>query len=234
MFPGYFTGPLQTSIVGRAIQDGVLTDYMWDLVRARKSGAGDPLGAGKQQEVAARIRQLAAAHGDGSAVVVVDGELGPSQARLLEEALGADVGVVVVGETPYAEGYGDVGGPECGFCTLPQQEEKSLSLRPEDRAAIDAVCDAIVAQPGKHGIGFTGGPATGEQIRRRADGKPCLLELGGNNAVVLMEDAALDLALPSIVFGSVGTAGQRCTSTRRVRRYWTSQSNAWLARKAPT
>ena len=30
---------------------------------------------------------------------------------------GEDVGVVVVGETPYAEGYGDVGGPECGFCT---------------------------------------------------------------------------------------------------------------------
>jgi beta-glucosidase len=56
---------------------------------------------------------------------------------------GADVGVVVVGETPYAEGYGDVGGPECGFCTVPQQEEKSLRLRPEDRAAIDAVCDAI-------------------------------------------------------------------------------------------
>ncbi len=56
---------------------------------------------------------------------------------------GSDVGVVVVGETPYAEGYGDVGGPECGWCTLPQQEEKSLSLQPGDRAVIDKVCSAI-------------------------------------------------------------------------------------------
>ena len=56
---------------------------------------------------------------------------------------GADVGVVVVGETPYAEGYGDVGGPECGFCSPEQLEEKSLSLLPADKAVIDTVCDAI-------------------------------------------------------------------------------------------
>lgn len=56
---------------------------------------------------------------------------------------GADVGVVVVGETPYAEGYGDVGGPECGFCSPAQLEEKSLSLQPGDKAVIDKVCDAI-------------------------------------------------------------------------------------------
>ncbi|HYU05461.1 MAG TPA: glycoside hydrolase family 3 protein [Jatrophihabitantaceae bacterium] len=56
---------------------------------------------------------------------------------------GADVGVVVVGETPYAEGYGDVGGPECGWCSPPQQEEKSLSLQPGDKAVIDRVCKAI-------------------------------------------------------------------------------------------
>lgn len=56
---------------------------------------------------------------------------------------GSDVGVVVVGETPYSEGYGDVGGPECGWCTPAQQEEKSLSLQPGDRAVIDKVCDAI-------------------------------------------------------------------------------------------
>jgi beta-glucosidase len=56
---------------------------------------------------------------------------------------GADVGVVVVGETPYAEGFGDVGGPECGFCSPAQLEEKSLSLQPGDKAVIDKVCDAI-------------------------------------------------------------------------------------------
>ena len=47
---------------------------------------------------------------------------------------GQDVGIVVVGETPYAEGFGDVGGPECGFCTPAQLEEKSLSLQPGDQA----------------------------------------------------------------------------------------------------
>jgi beta-glucosidase len=56
---------------------------------------------------------------------------------------GQDVGIVVVGETPYAEGYGDVGGPECGFCTPAQLEEKSLSLLPADQQVIDEVCSAI-------------------------------------------------------------------------------------------
>jgi beta-glucosidase len=56
---------------------------------------------------------------------------------------GADVGVVVVGETPYAEGYGDIGGPECGFCTPEQLEEKSLSLLPGDQEVVDEVCSAI-------------------------------------------------------------------------------------------
>jgi beta-glucosidase len=56
---------------------------------------------------------------------------------------GADVGVVVVGESSYAEGYGDVGGPECGWCSPAQQEAKSLSLQPADKAVIDKVCSAI-------------------------------------------------------------------------------------------
>lgn len=44
----------------------------------------------------------------------------------------------------------------------------------------------------------------------------CLLELGGNNAIIVEPDADLELALRGILFGAVGTAGQRCTSTRRV------------------
>ena len=56
---------------------------------------------------------------------------------------GADVGVVVVGETPYAEGYGDVGGPVWPWGTPEQREPKSLSLQPGDRAVIDRVCGAI-------------------------------------------------------------------------------------------
>ena len=43
-----------------------------------------------------------------------------------------------------------------------------------------------------------------------------LLELGGNNGVIVLDDADLDLAVRAIVFGAVGTAGQRCTSTRRL------------------
>src|SRR6185369_14941225 len=43
-----------------------------------------------------------------------------------------------------------------------------------------------------------------------------ILELGGNNAIIVMDDADLDLAIRAIVFAAVGTAGQRCTSTRRL------------------
>jgi aldehyde dehydrogenase (NAD+) len=58
------------------------------------------------------------------------------------------------------------------------------------------------------------GRAIGERVARRFG--RTLLELGGNNAIVVLDDADLDLALRAIVFGAVGTAGQRCTSTRRV------------------
>ena len=43
-----------------------------------------------------------------------------------------------------------------------------------------------------------------------------LLELGGNNAIIVDEHANLELVVPAIVFGAVGTAGQRCTTTRRI------------------
>ncbi|HST67523.1 MAG TPA: glycoside hydrolase family 3 N-terminal domain-containing protein [Mycobacteriales bacterium] len=56
---------------------------------------------------------------------------------------GADVGVVVVGETPYSEGFGDVGAPSCNFCTPAQLEPKSLTLNPADSATVDRVCSAI-------------------------------------------------------------------------------------------
>lgn len=67
-------------------------------------------------------------------------------------------------------------------------------------------------------ISFTGSTAVGRGVGERLSNRmgKCLLELGGNNAIIVDEHANLDLAIPSIVFGSVGTAGQRCTSTRRV------------------
>ncbi len=58
------------------------------------------------------------------------------------------------------------------------------------------------------------GRSVGEVVAKRF-GKS-LLELGGNNGVIILKDADLNLALNSVVFGVVGTAGQRCTSTRRV------------------
>ncbi|MEL7187698.1 MAG: aldehyde dehydrogenase family protein [Pseudomonadota bacterium] len=67
-------------------------------------------------------------------------------------------------------------------------------------------------------LSFTGSCAVGGKVGERVASRmgKCLLELGGNNAIIVDEFANLDLAVPSIVFGSVGTAGQRCTSTRRV------------------
>ena len=58
------------------------------------------------------------------------------------------------------------------------------------------------------------GKHAGEVIAKRL-GK-YILELGGNNAIILTPDANLQMAIPAIVFGAVGTAGQRCTSTRRL------------------
>ncbi|MDO8349113.1 MAG: aldehyde dehydrogenase family protein, partial [Planctomycetota bacterium] len=54
----------------------------------------------------------------------------------------------------------------------------------------------------------------GERVARRMGRS--LLELGGNNAMIVDATADLKLAIPAIVFGAVGTAGQRCTSTRRL------------------
>ncbi|MBL8857513.1 MAG: aldehyde dehydrogenase family protein [Planctomycetes bacterium] len=67
-------------------------------------------------------------------------------------------------------------------------------------------------------VSFTGSSQVGRGVGARIAGRygRAILECGGNNAIVVMEDADLELALPAILFGAVGTAGQRCTSTRRV------------------
>jgi aldehyde dehydrogenase (NAD+) len=67
-------------------------------------------------------------------------------------------------------------------------------------------------------VSFTGSTAVGRKVGERVAKRlgKSLLELGGNNAIIVDEFANLDLAVPAIVFGAVGTAGQRCTSTRRV------------------
>ncbi len=67
-------------------------------------------------------------------------------------------------------------------------------------------------------VSFTGSTKVGRTVAQTVAGRlgRSILELGGNNAIVVAADADLDLATRGIVFGAVGTAGQRCTSTRRI------------------
>ncbi len=67
-------------------------------------------------------------------------------------------------------------------------------------------------------ISFTGSTVVGRMVGTKVAERmgKCLLELSGNNALIVDESANLNIALPSIVFGAVGTAGQRCTTTRRL------------------
>jgi len=69
---------------------------------------------------------------------------------------------------------------------------------------------ALVSATGSTRMGRAVGTAVAERMGRS------LLELGGNNAIIVSHHADLNIAIPAIVFGAVGTAGQRCTSTRRV------------------
>jgi aldehyde dehydrogenase (NAD+) len=67
-------------------------------------------------------------------------------------------------------------------------------------------------------ISFTGSTKTGRHVNELVANRlgKSLLELGGNNAIIVDDTADLDMAIPAIVFGAVGTAGQRCTTTRRL------------------
>ncbi len=67
-------------------------------------------------------------------------------------------------------------------------------------------------------ISMTGSTAVGKRVGERVGKRlgKTILELGGNNAVIVTPKANLNMALMSTVFGTVGTAGQRCTSTRRI------------------
>jgi aldehyde dehydrogenase (NAD+) len=68
----------------------------------------------------------------------------------------------------------------------------------------------LVSATGSTRMGKAVGAAVGGRLGRS------LLELGGNNAIIISKDADLDMTLIGCVFGAVGTAGQRCTSTRRL------------------
>ncbi len=82
----------------------------------------------------------------------------------------------------------------------------------------ETVGEALINDPRLPLISATGscrmGRHVGEAVAKRVGRS--LLELGGNNAIIVLEDADLDLALRAVAFGAVGTAGQRCTTTRRL------------------
>ncbi|CAH1405060.1 unnamed protein product [Nezara viridula] len=67
-------------------------------------------------------------------------------------------------------------------------------------------------------VSFTGSCAAGKQVALKVQERfgRSLLELGGNNAIVVAADADLDMVMKSVVFACIGTAGQRCTTTRRL------------------
>ncbi|MGB6904514.1 MAG: aldehyde dehydrogenase family protein, partial [Acidobacteriaceae bacterium] len=76
----------------------------------------------------------------------------------------------------------------------------------------------IVEHPQVQAISFTGSSEVGRTVGQAAAGlfKPCSLEMGGKNAMIVLEDANLDLALDGALWGAFGTTGQRCTATSRI------------------
>ena len=126
----------------------------------------------------------------------------------------------------------------CGNTTI----WKPSSSTPLTAIAVQNVCNEVMEKNGYSGIfsllvgsgsvvgeklisdnrvpliSFTGSTKMGRHVSETVASRfgKCILELGGNNAMIVDESATLSLAVPAIVFGAVGTAGQRCTSTRRV------------------
>ena len=78
--------------------------------------------------------------------------------------------------------------------------------------------ERLINDPNIPLVSFTGSCNMGKHVSKTIAGRfgKTILELGGNNAVIVDETADIDLVIPAIVFGAVGTAGQRCTSTRRI------------------
>jgi len=116
--------------------------------------------------------------------------------------------------------------PKTALCGVAVQKIVNEALASEGLPAVfflindesNALAQQFVDDKRVNLLSFTGSCAVGKQVGAQVSvrmGKS-LLELGGNNAIVVDEHANLDLAIPAIVFGSVGTAGQRCTTTRRV------------------
>jgi L-aminoadipate-semialdehyde dehydrogenase len=161
------------------------------------------------------------------------------QHRLLEQwhPLGA-VGIVTAFNFPVAVwSWNAALAAVCGDVCL----WKPSPLTPLCSAAVQALCDQVSSAHAANGVftllpsqadagvwlsedrgvplvSFTGSIATGRTVAARVASRlgRTILELGGNNGVIVLDDADPELAVRAITFGAVGTAGQRCTTTRRL------------------
>jgi len=126
----------------------------------------------------------------------------------------------------------------CGDCVL----WRPSSDTPLTAVAVQKICNRVLDRHGLKGIfslligksdpiaeslihdrriplvSFTGSTEVGRQVAEVVAGRlgRCILELGGNNGIIAMDDCNTDLLLRAVLFGAVGTAGQRCTTTRRL------------------
>lgn len=82
----------------------------------------------------------------------------------------------------------------------------------------EAVGEYLLTHPGVDAASFTGSCAAGERLERLLAPlhRPLALEMGGKNAIVVMDDADLELALEGALWGGFGTSGQRCTAASRL------------------
>jgi aldehyde dehydrogenase (NAD+) len=116
--------------------------------------------------------------------------------------------------------------PKTPLCALAVQHICNNVMKREGMEGIfsllitdnNALVDTLVEDKRLALISFTGSTQVGKSIQATVAKRlgKTLLELSGNNAVIVDESADLHLAIPAIVFGAVGTAGQRCTTTRRL------------------
>jgi len=81
-----------------------------------------------------------------------------------------------------------------------------------------SLAESLIRDPRIPLVSFTGSTEVGRHVSETIAGRlgRSILELGGNNGIIVMDDANPDLVLRAVLFGAVGTAGQRCTTTRRL------------------
>jgi len=82
----------------------------------------------------------------------------------------------------------------------------------------DEVGEYLLTHPGLDAASFTGSCPAGERLEKKLAElhRPLALEMGGKNAIIVMDDADLELALEGVIWGGFGTSGQRCTACSRV------------------